>query len=123
MDRLVKKVALRFVAENRRKDVRELTHPINRPKGVDPSVVREQGKQDLSLEESIAPKRTDIQPADVFPGNPKWVAVQSLVTKPKGMEKAIEKQIPKDKGYDAVSNLSQYLIETAGGGGAKPVGT
>lgn len=112
MDILAKKVACRFAAENRRKNVRELTHPINKPKGVDPAIVREEGKQDLSREESIKPKRTDIRPEDVFPGNPKWVAVQSLVSKPKGMEKAIEKQIPKDKGYDAVSNLSQYLIET-----------
>jgi hypothetical protein len=39
----------------------------------------------------------------------------------KGMERAINKQVPKDKGYDTVSNLSQYLLETKGGGGTPPV--
>jgi hypothetical protein len=38
------------------------------------------------------------------------------------METALRKQIPKDKGYATVSNLSQYLVETDGGGGSRAVG-
>ena len=98
------------------------THPINKPKGIDKTVVKEQGKDISNIEESVSPHRRDIRPEDVFPGLPNNVAVLSLAQTGKDLQKALDKQVPKDKGYDTVSNLSQYLIRTEGGGGTKPVG-
>ena len=122
MDRLAVKDAIRF-AETLRKEVKDLTHPINKPKGIDKGIVREHGKTEMVTEEAIKPQRTDIRPEDVFPGTPRQVAVRSLYETGEDQQKAIQKQIPRDKGYDTVRNLSQYLISTEGGGGTKPVGT
>jgi len=122
VDRLAVKVAIRF-AETLRKEVKDLTHPINKPKGIDKGIVREHGKTEMVTEEAIKPQRTDIRPEDVFPGTPRQVAVRSLYETGEDQQKAIQKQIPRDKGYDTVRNLSQYLISTEGGGGTKPVGT
>ncbi len=120
-------VARRFyaAAQGLRDEAKEDVKPVNRPKGVDQALVRDNGKQDtshLGEEDTAIPARKDIRPQDVFIAKPKFVSVQTLVETGHGMENTIKNQIPKDKGYDAVKNLSQYLIETGGGGGAKAVG-
>jgi hypothetical protein len=57
----------------------------------------------------------------VFHPKPDQVGVLNLVETGKDLSKAIRTLIPKDKGYNVVNDLSQYLIETQGGGGAAPV--
>lgn len=99
-----------------RKRVRQLTQPINKPKGVSRQVVREFGTTKEKGEETIKPNRRDIRPKDVFSPTPNTVGVKNLVDTGKDLSKALDKQIPKDKGYDTVSQLSQYLIRTEGGG-------
>lgn len=131
---LALKVVARFQlqadqAPGKRKEVKQLTKPINAPKGIDRATVRENAYTEV-LEEGVEPDRRDIRPSDVF--QPKPVNLNVVNYARKGwpgedkdytdMQKAIRKQIPKDKGYATVSNLSQYLIETDGGGGTKPVG-
>lgn len=113
-----------------RKVVRDLVKPINAPKGISRETVKEYVTTDGERWDATEPDRRDIQPKDVFQPKPKNMNVLDLARQGwpgtskdyKGMEKAIRKQIPKDKGYGTVSNLSQYLVETGGGGGTKPVG-
>lgn len=113
-----------------RKDVQELVKPINKPKGMSRSTVRDYVKTYGNRTEATAPDVGDIRPEDVFQPKPKNMNVLDLAIKGwpgvsedyQGMEKAIRKQIPKDKGYATVKNLSQYLVETDGGGGTKAVG-
>jgi hypothetical protein len=50
------------------------------------------------------------------------MGVRNFAETGKDLQKALDRQIPKDKGYDTVRNLSQYLIRTQGGGGTKPEG-
>lgn len=118
------RVVARFLlAKNeKRQNAVKNTHPINKPKGIDKEVVKEQGKDVATLEEAVPVGRKDIRPEDVFPGTPKNMGVLSLAETGKDLQKVLEKQVPKDKGYDTVSQLSQYLIRTEGGGGTKPVG-
>lgn len=119
------RVVARYIeaAEKARQKAVKNTHPVNKPKGIQPSIVKEQGKPMDREEETLAePERKDVRPEDVFPGLPRNMAVLNLAETGKGLEKALDKQVPKDKGYDTVSNLSQYLIRTEGGGGTKPVG-
>jgi hypothetical protein len=116
------RVAARHYA-SARSDAKSLTHPINKPKGIAPKIIREHAETDDShMDETVKPARKDVRPEDVFPGTPKQMGVLNLAETGKGLERAIDKQIVKDKGHDAVSNLSQYLIKTEGGGGAKPAG-
>jgi len=105
-----------------RQEAVKRTHPINKPKGIDKAVVKEQGKDISTLDEAATPHRRDIRPEDVFPGTPNNMGVLSLAQTGKDLGKVLDKQVPKDKGYDTVSQLSQYLIRTEGGGGTKPVG-
>ena len=113
-----------------RKDTRELMKSVNRLKGITKSTVKDSVVTDKNRSESTKPHRNDLRPQDVFQLSPDNMGVRSLVDEGwpgvsddyQGMEKAIRKQIPKDKGYDTVKNLSQFLIETGGGGGTKPVG-
>jgi len=105
-----------------RANARKLSQPINTPKGIDRGVVKDNGRVDLSLEESVSQSKTDIHPKDVFPSTPNNVGMLNLAETGKDLSKALETKVPKDKGHDAVSNLSQYLIETKGGGSAKPAG-
>ncbi len=109
-------------AKSDRADARRLTQPINKPKGIDRDVVRENGATDTSRDDAVATSKRDIQPRDVFTPTPRNTAVLSLVESGKDLETALEKQVPRDKGYDTVSNLSQYLIETKGGGSGRPAG-
>ena len=123
---------LRYAANpaKARQDARDLLTPINKPKGIAPSTVKEQALTDKARDTDTKADNRDITPKDVFTPKPKNMNVLDYVRKGwpgdstdyKDMEKAIRKQIPKDKGFATVKNLSQYLVETGGGGGTKPVG-
>jgi hypothetical protein len=131
--RMACRVAARFQRADQpagaRKDVRDLVKPINTPKGMS----RETLKDYITTDErpdSVTPDRRDVLPKDVFQPKVKNMNVLDLARKGwpgenddyKDMDRALRVQIPKDKGYDTVSNLSQYLVETGGGGGTKAVG-
>jgi hypothetical protein len=125
-DVLILRVAARFLhadqpAGQRKKD-KDLVKPVNRPKGIDRAIIKEHGKaMDDGHEDTVSPNRRDIRPEDVFVPKPNQTSVRNLAETGKDLAKVIEKQIPKDKGYATVRNLSQYLIETGGGGGTEPV--
>lgn len=126
------RVAARFQRADQpagaRKEVRDLVKPVNKPKGIS----RETLKDYVTTEdaEGQAPNKRDIRPEDVFQPKPKNMNVLDYALKGwpgssddyEDMGKAINQQIPKDKGYATVSGLSQYLVETDGGGGTKAVG-
>lgn len=96
-----------------RSRARKNTQPVNKPKGITVPLQREQGA-DLSGDnpEAVEPDRRDIRPKDVFSPSPKNLAVQNLYETGRDLERAIERQVPKDRGYGSVYNLSQYLIKT-----------
>lgn len=122
---IARRVLARFLqqAETQRSKARGLTNPINKPKGFDRQIVKDQGVAvDDYNDETVKPGRKDVRPEDVFPGTPNQMGVLNCAQTGHGLEKALDKQIPKDKGHDTVSNLSQYLIRTEGGGDTKPVG-
>lgn len=121
---LILRVASRFLQADQppgmRKEVRDLVSPVNRPKGINRDVIKDHGKAlDDGNDDTISPNRKDIRPKDVFIPKIDQVSVRNLAETGTGMEKVIRNKIPKDKGYDTVHNLSQYLIET--GGGTKPL--
>jgi len=122
-------VAARFqqrVAEQppgARQRARKNTTPVNKPKGITKDIVRENAEpMEPGHDDTVEAHRRDITPKDVFNLTPNNAGVLNVAETGKGLEKAIDKQIPKDKGFDTVKNLSQYLIRTEGGGGTKPVG-
>ena len=122
---IARRVVARFLcrAETPRSKAKDLTTPINKPKGIDRGIVKDQGvSMSEHMDETVKPARKDIRPEDVFPGTPNNMGVLNVAETGKGMGNALDKQIPKDKGYATVSNLSQYLIYTEGGGDTKPVG-
>lgn len=123
---LALRVAARFQAAQQpgqRKEVNKLTKPINPPKGISRDVVKDQVRtDDEGNDETIKPERKDIQPKDVFTPKPRNMNVLNLAQTGKDQDKALRDQIPKDKGYDTVKNLSQYLVRTEGGGGTRAVG-
>lgn len=97
--------------------------PINRPKGIDRALVKDHGSlMEEGHDDTVDPHRRDIRPQDVFSPKPNQIGVLNLAQTGKDLAQAIKTQIPKDKGYATVRNLSQYLIETGGGGGTKPMG-
>lgn len=126
------RVAARFErqAASKRKEVKDLVKPINNPKGMLRTTIKDTVVTDEGREEATEPARQDLRPQDVFLPKPCNINVRNLVNVGwpgvsddySDMEKAIRKQIPKDKGFRTVKNLSQYLVETGGGGGTKPVG-
>lgn len=127
MDRLAYIVAqrwlLRQAADNLRKNVRKLTHPINKPKGIDKDIVDAHGEGVADPHDMrVKPNKTDIRPDDVFAGTPNQMNVLNLWETGKDQQKVLDSQVPKDKGYDVVKNLSQYLIRTDGGGSGDPAG-
>lgn len=127
MDNIILRVAARYQRANQpsgaRQEAKKLTHPINKPRGIDPDIVSEHGRSvENHFEETVKPERKDIRPEDVFAGTPAQMGVRNFAETGKDLQRAIDNQVPKDKGYDTVRNLSQYLIYTEGGGGTKPVG-
>jgi hypothetical protein len=110
------RVAAAYVRALSVKTVRENALPINKSKGIDKAVVRNNVVTDSDREDSVKPLRGDIQPKDVFPATPNNTAVLSLAQSGRDLARALEKQVPRDKGYDVVRNLSQYLIRTEGNG-------
>jgi hypothetical protein len=105
-----------------RKEVKDLVKPVNSPRGIDRGIIKEHGERmEDGNDDSVNPNRRDIQPKDVFIPKPNQVSVRNLAETGEDLQNAINHRIPKDKGYSAVRNLSQFLIETGGGGGAKPV--
>ncbi len=113
-----------------RKDVRNLVKPINPPKGMSRETIKDYVTTEDDRDEAVSPDKRDIQPKDVFQPKPKNMNVLDYATKGwpgtsddyKDMDKVLRTQIPKDKGYATVKNLSQYLVRTEGGGGTKAVG-
>ena len=127
MDLVALRVAARFQrvadqAPGARQRARVLTQPINKPRGIDRAIVKDNGNLMGGHSDTIDPDRRDITPKDVFTPTPNNTAVLNLAQTGHGLEKALEKQVPKDKGYDTVKNLSQYLIWTDGGGEGGPQG-
>ena len=128
---MVLRVAARFQRADQpagaRKEVRDLVKPINKLKGISKETLRDYVTTEKT--EGQAQNRRDIRPEDAFQPKPKNMNVLDYALKGwpgssgdyEGMEKAINQQIPKDKGYATVSGLSQYLVETGGGGGTKAV--
>lgn len=126
MDRLVLRVAARFQrqaaqAPGARQRARKNTTPINKPKGIDREIVRDFAETS-ERSDTVEPDRGDILPKDVFNPSPNNTAVLSLVQSGKDLDKTLRKDVPKDKGYDNVRNLSQYLIRTDGGSEDGPQG-
>lgn len=131
---IAKRVAARFKQaaqqSNIRKEVKDLVKPINKAKGMSSTTIKDYVKTDLRRPDTVDPSSRDLRPQDVFQPKPRNMNVVDLVNKGwpgvsddyRDMETALRKQIPKDKGYATVSNLSQYLVETDGGGGSRAVG-
>ncbi len=127
---IVDRVAQRFEqvrladqATGQRAKDKKLTSPINSPKGINRTLVKENGRtEDKHLEETATPDRKDIRPKDVFSPTPRSMNVLNFAETGKDQDKALRNQVPHDKGWDTVKNLSQYLIRTEGGGGTPPVG-
>lgn len=120
---MAERLVARWVAANARQDAVRRTHPVNKPKGIDGDIVAEHGRGVAAPhDDHTKPSRRDIRPEDVFAGTPDQMGVRNFAETGRDLSRAIDKQIPKDKGYDAVKNLSQYLIRTEGGGGADPAG-
>lgn len=121
--RVVARFQQRLANQSAKSNARKLTYPINAPKGIDKGIVRDNATGvEPGHEDTVDPARRDITPKDVFNLSPSSGSVLNLVETGKDLSKALQKQIPKDKGWDTVKNLSQYLIRTDGGGGTLPVG-
>ncbi len=124
--KLAERVVRRFLADQppkARQDAVRHTHPINKPKGIDKDIVKEHGRgPSAPHDDHVAPQRRDIRPEDVFAGTPDQMGVRNFAETGHDLQRALDRQIPKDKGYDTVKNLSQFLIQTDGGGGTPPAG-
>ena len=125
-ERIAQRVVTRFLQADQpsgaRSEAVRLTHPINKPKGIDPDIVKEHARGVEHRNDQLKPDRRDIRPEDVFAGTPNQMGVRNFAETGRDLQKAIDKQIPKDKGHDTLYNLSQYLIRTEGGGDTPPVG-
>lgn len=124
---LALRVAARFQrqaeqAAGKRQHVRNLTQPINKPHGIDRTIVRENGEVAAVGDDVVTPHQRDIRPKDVFSPTPNTTGVLNLAQTGKDLTDAVGRQIRKDKGYTTVNNLSQYLIWTHGGSGGGPQG-
>lgn len=119
------KIAVRVAdryASSLREEAKALTHPINAPHGIARDIVRDHGRSVNHRQDVTKPERNDLRPEDVFAGTPNQMNVLNLVQTGRDSTHALDKQIPKDRGHDVVHNLSQYLIETKGGGSGGPEG-
>ena len=106
--------------ERRRDQI--LTKPINTPHGIEKSIVQEHARGVNHRENQVTPNKRDIRPEDVFHGTPNQMNVRNLAETGKELDERTKKQIERDKGYDTVKNLSQFLIRTEGGGDTDPAG-
>jgi len=135
MDAIVFRVAARFQKRaaqpaDAKDDALRLTSPINPARGIAPSTVKEHVRTETDIADQVEPDHRDILPEDVFTPKPRNMNVLDYVRKGwpgdsatyQDMTKALEHQVPKDKGYHTVFNLSQYLVRTEGGGGTRAVG-
>jgi hypothetical protein len=93
-----------------RQDARQRTRPVNKPRGISPQLVKDNGESRAEGEDVTKPHHRDIQPKDVFSPTPNNLGVLNLAETGKDLSRALDRQVPKDKGYDEVSNLSQYLL-------------
>lgn len=123
---LALRIAARFQVQadqppGQRQRVRTLAQPINKPRGIDRSLVKENAEVVRGGDDVVNPDRRDIQPKDVFSPTPNTMGVLNLAQTGKDLTRAID-QVRKDKGYETVNNLSQYLIWTHGGSGGGPQG-
>lgn len=122
---LVSRVARRHVADQapgQRKHVRDLAQPINKPRGITKQITKDYAESKSDGEETATPHHRDIQPEDVFSPTPKDTGVLNLVETGDDLSKPLDTQVPKDKGYETVRQLSQYLIRTEGGAEGGPEG-
>ncbi len=121
-----RRVVARFLLANgapgARSEAKKNTHPINKPRGIEPSIVDEHARGVEERRDEVPPDRRDVRPEDVFAGTPNQMGVRNFAETGRDLQHALDKQVPKDKGYDTVRNLSQYLIRTEGGGDTPPVG-
>jgi hypothetical protein len=136
-DPIVVRVAARFQKQadqppGARQDAAKALKPINRPKGISHETIKNYVRtEDDYNRETIDPKRTDIQPKDVFQPKPRNLNVLDYIKKGwpgtsadyTDMQHAIKHEIPHDKGHATVRNLSQYLVRTEGGGDTPALGT
>ena len=136
MNSIVLRVAARFQKRagqppDAKDEAFRLTNPINPARGISPSTVKEHVRTEgETFDGQVDPHHRDITPEDVFTAKPRNMNVLDYVRKGwpgnsatyQDMEHATRVQIREDKGYDAVSNLSQYLVRTEGGGGAGAAG-
>ena len=135
MNPLAFRIAARFQREAGRHpsskgEASRLTKPINPPRGISHSTVQEHVRTEPVEGGQAKPDRHDIEPKDVFTPKPKNMNVLDYVRKGwpgnaatyQDMSVATRVQVRHDKGYESVSNLSQYLLRTEGGGGTKAVG-
>lgn len=99
---------------------RQALHLINKPRGIDRSITKNYGESKSEGEDITKPAPTDVQPKDLFDPDPGSVGVLNLVETGRDLSRALDKQVPKDRGYETVNNLSQYLIRTEGGGEGGP---
>jgi len=105
-----------------RKRDQDLTKPINKPRGIEKTIVDEHARGVEIRDDTVKPDKRDIRPEDVFHGTPRQMNVRNLAENGKEFDEKSQKQVKKDKGYDTVKNLSQYLIRTEGGGDTDPAG-
>jgi hypothetical protein len=127
VDTLTLRVAARFIRADQlpgqRRKVEDMILPINKPRGILRQIINDHGQRmDLGIDGLVPNNRKDIRPEDAFAGTPNQMGVLNLAETGNDLSKVLRTKIKKDKGYDVVRNLSQYLIRTEGGGGAKPVG-
>lgn len=115
---LTLKVAARFQQkqaaqpQGQKRRTQKLVTPINPPHGISDELTKDYGDPQPSGTESMDPHHRDLEPSDLFKPLPKFISVRNLVQTGKDLSHAISHQVPKDKGYHAVKNLSQYLIRT-----------
>jgi hypothetical protein len=116
---LAARVASRFIQRmadqppGQRKHVQELVKPINQPRVKQPDITRDEGVK------VTEPDKRDILPQDIF--DPTNGDVLNLALTGEDLTE-VNDEIPDDKGYGTVKNLSQYLIRTEGGGEGGPEG-
>lgn len=118
--RLVRHLVARYRAANQpsgaRQKARKNTQPINKPKGIAKGITQGYGSAVAEGIDTVNPNSRDILPKDVFTATPDSTGVLNLAQSGKDLSKTLSRQVPKDKGYDVVRNLSQYLIRTEGTG-------